>query len=66
MMIPIETDFLGVGEEEFEFQGVKSVHVYLKGVDVTPQGRWLPDLDYVDGEQALAPDDTIEIYIHYE
>jgi len=66
VMVPIEADFLGSGEEAFEFQGAKSVHVYLNEEDVTPLGKWLPDLSYVDVMQALAPGDTIEIYLHYE
>ena len=66
IMIPIETDFLGPGEEAFELQGAKSIHVYLNGEDVTPKGNWQPDLNNVDVMQALAPGDTIEIYVHYE
>jgi hypothetical protein len=66
VMIPIETDFLGVGEEAFEFQGAKSVHIYLNGVDVTPNGKWTPELSNFDVMQALAPGDTIQIYVHYE
>lgn len=66
VMIPLETDFLGPGQEAFKFLGAKSVHVYLNGVDVTPPGKWLPSLHNVDVNQALAPGDTIEIYLHYE
>jgi hypothetical protein len=66
VMIPIETDFLGLGEEAFKYQGAKSVHIYLNGVDVTPKGKWSPDLSDFDVMQSLAPGDTIQIYIHYE
>jgi len=66
VMIPIETDFLGVGEEAFKLQGAKSVHVYLNGVDVTPKGKWEPDLSNMDVMQSLSPGDTIEVYVHYE
>lgn len=66
VIIPIETGFLGTGEEAFEFLGAKSVHVYLNGVDVTPGGKWLPTLHNVNVLQELAPGDTLEIYLHYE
>jgi hypothetical protein len=66
VMVPLETDFLGPGQEAFKFLGAKSVHVYLNGVDVTPPGKWLPSLQNVDANQALAPGDTIEIYLHFE
>lgn len=66
VMIPTETDFLGPGQEAFQFQGAKSVHIYLNGVDVTPAGKWIPDLSDFDVMQPLAPGDTIEIYLHYE
>ena len=66
VMIPIETDFLGVGEEAFKCQGAKSVRLYLNGIDVTPSGKWMPDLRNLDVMQALAPGDTIEIYTHYD
>ena len=63
---PIEADFLGIGEEAFEYQGAKAVHVYLNGVDVTPTGKWLSDPSNVNVMQALAPGDTIQVYVHYE
>jgi hypothetical protein len=66
VMIPIETDFLGAGFEAFMLQGAKSIHVYLNGVDVTPSGKWQPNLGNIDVMQALAPGDTIQIYVHYE
>ena len=65
-MIPIETDFLGVGEEAFTCYSSKYVHVFLNGDDVTPTGKWQPDLSNLDVMQALAPGDTIEVYVHYD
>jgi len=64
--IPTETYFLGPGNPAFKLLGAKPVHIYLNGVDVTPVGRWLPDLDCLSVEQALSPGDTIKITIHYE
>jgi hypothetical protein len=66
VMIPIETDFLGFGKEAFICHGSKYVHIYLNGEDVTPTGKWQPDLGNLDVMQALAPGDTIEVYVHYD
>ena len=66
IMIPIETDFLGPGAEAFDFQGAKSVHIYKNEIDVTPDGKWNPELDNFDVMQALEPGDSIEIYLHYD
>ena len=64
--IPTEMDFFGPGDPAFGLKGAKPVHIYLNGIDVTPKGRWLPDLSGLLVEQALSPGDTIEITIHYE
>ena len=64
--IPDEADFLGAGDPAFELQGAKYVHVYLNGADVTPNGKWQPDLANLDVMQSLAPGDTITLTIHYE
>jgi hypothetical protein len=64
--IPIEADFLGVGDLAFETQGAKPVHIYLNGVDVTPKGRGPPDLNPLIAAQALSPGDTLKWTIHYE
>ena len=64
--VPFETSFLGPGEKAFTLQGVKSVHVYLNGVDVTPAGKWIPSLHIMNVWQALTPGDTLEVYLHFE
>ena len=64
--IPTEMDFFGPGEPAFQLQGAKPVHVYLNGIDVTPTGRWMPNLSELLVEQALAPGDTLTLTIHYE
>jgi hypothetical protein len=64
--IPIEADFLGPGAPAFELQGAKPVHIYLDGAEVTPKGKWMPDLSNLEVGQDLAPGDTITLTIHYE
>jgi len=64
--IPTEADFLGPDEPAFKLIGAKPVRIYLNGADVTPAGRWLPDLSSLLVGQALSPGDTIKITIHYE
>ena len=64
--IPEEADFLGLGDPAFELQGAKPVKIYLNGNDVTPKGKWMPDLSNLMVEQDLAPGDTITLTIHYE
>jgi len=64
--LPVEQSFLGLGSDAFIFLGAKAVHIYLNGEDVTPGGRWLPDLAAFDIEKALEPGDVFEIVLHYE
>lgn len=64
--IPQEADFLGPGDPAFTLIGAKPVHIYLNGAEVTPAGRWLPDLSCLSVEQTLSPGDTVKITIHYE
>jgi hypothetical protein len=65
IILPEENSFLGKGDA-FTFLGAKSAHIYLNGVDVTPGGRWLPDLASFDIALPLNPGDEFEIVLHYE
>ena len=66
VVLPVEESFLGIDMDAFNFLGKKPVHIYLNGEDITPGGRWLPDLSSFNIEKALRPGDIYEIVLHYD